>query len=92
MFTKGNLLGANLEGANFTNALVDQVTLDNANLKNANFTAATMSRTRFFDADITGADFTDAIIDRYQVKLMCDRASGENPETGIETRYSLGCR
>lgn len=92
ILTKGVMLGANLEGANLTGALVDRVTLDNANLKNAIFTEATMTRTRFYDADITGTDFTDAIIDRYQLSLLCNKASGVNPVTGVSTRDSLGCR
>ncbi|MDB9307714.1 pentapeptide repeat-containing protein [Aphanizomenon sp. CS-733/32] len=92
ILTKGVLLKANLEAANLTGALVDRVTLDSANLRNAIFTEATLTRSRFYDADITGADFTDALIDRYQVSLLCRRANGINPVTGISTRDSLGCR
>ncbi|NEO33054.1 MAG: pentapeptide repeat-containing protein [Symploca sp. SIO3C6] len=92
ILTKGVMLEANLEGANLSRALVDRVTLDQANLKNAILVEAIMMRTRFYDAEITGADFTDAIIDPYQVSLMCKRARGVNPVTGVATKDSLGCR
>lgn len=92
ILTKGVLLGANLEGANLTGALVDRVTLDGANLNNAILKEATFTSSRFYDATITGADFTDALIDRDDLGLLCQRATGFNPITGVSTRDSLGCR
>jgi uncharacterized protein YjbI with pentapeptide repeats len=91
MLTMGVLLRTNLSGANLTGALADRATFDEADLTNAILTEATLTRSRFYGAKITGADFTDALIDRSQAKLLCDRADGINPVTGIATRDSLGC-
>jgi uncharacterized protein YjbI with pentapeptide repeats len=92
MLTMGVLLKTNLSGANLTGALADRATFDEADLTNAILTEATLTRSRFYGAKITGADFTDALIDRSQVKLLCERADGINPVTGVATRDSLGCR
>jgi uncharacterized protein YjbI with pentapeptide repeats len=91
MLTMGILLRSNLSGANLTGALADRATFDEADLTNAILTEATLTRSRFYGAKITGADFTDALIDRSQAKLLCERAEGVNPVTGVATRDSLGC-
>jgi uncharacterized protein YjbI with pentapeptide repeats len=92
ILTMGVLLRTNLAGTNLTGALADRATFDEANLTNAILTEATLTPSRFYGAKITGADFTDALIDRSQAKLLCDRAKGINPVTGVSTRDSLGCR
>ena len=48
-------------------------------------------------ADISGADFTEALLREDMSKKLCDgnsvrqKASGENPTTGVATRDSLFC-
>jgi uncharacterized protein YjbI with pentapeptide repeats len=83
---------ANLHGADLTNAMVDQVKLTGADLSDAVLKEALLLRSTFTDVNIDSADFTDAILDGAQIKELCHKASGVNSKTGVETRYSLGCR
>src|SRR5919202_337558 len=84
--------GQTLIGTEFTNGIAYLVDLRGADLSDAVLVEAMMLRSRFDDAEITGADFTDAVLDNFQVKKLCARATGVNSKTGVSTRESLGCR
>ncbi len=92
MFTKATLADADLSDTNLSGALMDRVNLNGADLSNAVLHETVMTGTTFEKTKITGADFTDAILERFQAKLLCERAEGVNPETGVATKESLGCR
>lgn len=84
---------ANLEGANFRNAVADRVSFAGSNLRNANFNNAVLTGAKFADADIEGADFSDSYIDQYGVRPLCQNPTmkGTNPKTGADTYESAGC-
>jgi uncharacterized protein YjbI with pentapeptide repeats len=91
ILTKGMFNDANLSGANLSEVFGDRADFSGANLSNAIFADSILTSSHFFDANITGADFSGAMVDRFQVKTMCESAEGINPVTGIATRDSLGC-
>lgn len=91
VFSASVMTKANLQGANLTYALVDQVDFTGADLSNAILVESILLRSTFDEVEITGADFTDAILDGKQIQILCEIATGTNPETGVATRDSLGC-
>jgi uncharacterized protein YjbI with pentapeptide repeats len=92
ILTKAAFLNTNLSGVNLTDSLMDRVAFENCDLSNAVLQDIVATSTSFANTDITGADFSGAILDRYQVYLLCQRAEGTNPTTGIATKESLLCR
>ncbi|CAI5976929.1 unnamed protein product [Closterium sp. NIES-65] len=81
----------NFEGADFTDALMDRMVLNEANLTDAVLLRVVLTRSDLGGAIVDGADFSDAILDLPQKQALCKYAKGENPVTGMDTRRSLGC-
>jgi len=82
---------ANFKGANMKDLIAYATRFDNADLSDANLTNGELMKSVFDGANIDGADFTDANLDLSQRKSLCERASGTNPQTGVNTVDSLEC-
>ncbi|MEM8641307.1 MAG: pentapeptide repeat-containing protein [Cyanobacteria bacterium P01_G01_bin.54] len=91
VFNGCRLEGANFQSADFSDGIAYLSNFKEADLRNMVLTEAMLLRSEFDDADIEGADFSYAVLDRLQQKKLCDRASGVNAITGVETRESLQC-
>jgi len=65
--------------------------MSHTNLRDALLVGVIAAGANFSGADVHGADFSDALIDRADQRQLCTTASGTNPQTGVETRASLGC-
>jgi uncharacterized protein YjbI with pentapeptide repeats len=91
IFTQGAFAEASFRGANLTNVLMDRVDFAGADFTGAILQGVIASGSSFAGANVTDADFTEAILDRADQVSLCRKASGQNPATGVETRFSLGC-
>ena len=67
------------------------VRFDNADLSDANLTNGELMKSVFDGATIDGTDFTDANLDLSERKSLCERATGTNSKTGVDTVDSLEC-
>jgi hypothetical protein len=47
----------------------------------------------FVGADLENTDFTEAALGNFDLKNLCKNPTlkGENPTTGEDTRFSVGC-
>ena len=90
-FSVTNARNANFKGANLKNVIAYATRFDNADLSDSVLVNGELLKSIFDGASIDGADFTNANLDLKQQKALCDRASGKNSKTGVETVASLGC-
>lgn len=87
--------GSDFEGANLSLANVEMAQFNRANLKNTVAREMYVSGATLFQGikSIENSDWTDTYLRADQQKLLCNHptAYGTKPQTGVDTRESLGC-
>jgi uncharacterized protein YjbI with pentapeptide repeats len=81
----------NFGGADFSYGMAYHSVFRGADFTDAVLTGAYLLQSQFDGAIVTNADFTEAVLDLDQQRKLCKTASGTNPITGANTRFSLGC-
>lgn len=91
ILTQGAFPDADFSGADLSEALLDRVDLSGTDLRGALLRGVIATGANFSGARIEAADFTGALLDRFDQRQLCQRASGTNAVTGADTRTSLEC-
>ena len=79
--------GADLRGANLTNAVIDRVDFSGADLTGATLRNAVLTGLTWTGAILTDVDFEDALIGSQDAAALC-----ANPSLVGASRAGVGCR